>query len=106
MQFSLPFLKYHLKAKYAMRSTRKMTRKEPSTTKPTVFCSKSAEIPNRAKGIRTNTTTIYTMGKSFPKVLVALPSALAALSGTLLMNGIGYHMMIPLILKNRWHRAT
>ena len=37
---------------------------------------------------------------------VALPKALAILSGTRRMKGIGYQIIIPEMLKNKWARAT
>mmetsp|Transcript_29934 Transcript_29934/g.35579 ORF Transcript_29934/g.35579 Transcript_29934/m.35579 type:complete len:85 (+) Transcript_29934:439-693(+) len=50
-------------------------------------------------------TMMYKMGNPL-QIRVALPRVLAALRGTFLMNGIGYQIMIPMTLKNKWASAT
>ena len=73
--------------------------------KPGELRPKSSEIPSIIRGAKKKIQTMYTTGKSF-QTLVTFPSFLAAFRGTFLITGIGYQMIIPETLNQKWQSAT
>ena len=60
--------------------------------------------PKMDPGSMKNTMNKYTIANHLYSAVV-LPSAFAILIGSRRSCGIGYHISIPLILKNKWHNA-
>mmetsp|Transcript_19754 Transcript_19754/g.54936 ORF Transcript_19754/g.54936 Transcript_19754/m.54936 type:complete len:329 (+) Transcript_19754:240-1226(+) len=104
-QRSLPPLYLQLYKFHPKMAAKRTVTQEPKVSKAFESWVNSQERPRRASGRIKNMTMMYTNGNPRQK-RVAFPSWRAAARGIWRMNGTGYQMRIPEMLKNKWARAT